>query len=694
MAEKVTALPVVEAAGFIRWLHNGAPFETCIIGPKNPTSKLWEGRAYGPKAIVAGWFLDADLAAKLACQIEATGVYVTLNPTQEALLSRAASRLKAGVLRTPDANIARIKNLLIDIDPIRPAGVSSSDEEHKAALGISQTIRDDLRKEGWPDPLTGDSGNGAHLIYALDLPNSEENTELIKMVLVGLSERYKAELKKYNLGIDQKVFNAARLTKLYGTITRKGDNTQARPHRLSRIIDLPTRKPIPLELLKKIACVSVHKNQPPRQNQDNGTGYVDVPAYLRHYGREIMLTKTYGTSTLYCLDECIFDSTHKGNEAAIGQKADGGLFYQCFHSSCQGKTWKDAREIISGGDSLASFMVGGGAASFTPSPRGGVHEHIHYKEHSFSIGDVKTKLRNTLTNAGYPPEEINYVLDNLGKSIVPKSLTDEIEEYILSSNDIVITSNVIRDLGLSSRDIKKQANNCLHRMVDKGKLVPCPDRRGCFRVVKDLEEMNWQSANVENIYPVKWPFGLEYLVTTYPGNIIVVAGEKGAGKSAFMYNLIKLNQHHLKVAYFNSEAGPEELKKRLTNFEDMKVKDWKFKAFSRSANFPEVIFPDHLNIIDYFEFNDEAKFYEISGEIRKIHDKLRKGICVIALQKKKGAEFGRGGDFSREKARMYLTMGGGKMTIVDGKIWASDTNPNGREFQYKLVRGTKFIEWE
>ena len=120
----------------------------------------------------------------------------------------------------------------------------------------------------------------------------------------------------------------------------------------------------------------------------------------------------------------------------------------------------------------------------------------------------------------------------------------------------------------------------------------------------------------------------------------------------------------------------------------------KFKPLKRSRDFSDGIFPNRLNIIDYFEFNDEARFYDIATEIRKIHDKLKKGICVIALQKKKGAEYGRWGDFSLEKARMYLTMGGNKLKIVDGKIWASEKNPNGLEFDYKLVGGWKFIEWQ
>ena len=242
------------------------------------------------------------------------------------------------------------------------------------------------------------------------------------------------------------------------------------------------------------------------------------------------------------------------------------------------------------------------------------------------------------------------------------------------------TSDVHKELDLTSRDLKKQANEVCRRLVEKGKLTPCGDKRGCYRVIEESEEMDWQSADIGNSYNVRWPFELENLVKIYPGNIVVVAGEKNAGKSAFIYNFIKLNQDDHKIVYFNSEASREELKLRLSAHEDIRVQDWNFKAFKRSSNFPEAIFPNRLNIIDYFELTDN--FYQIGGEIRKIHDRLQKGICIIALQMKSGADIGRGGDFSREKARMYLTMGKGKLKIVDGKIWASDKNPNG------AVRGT------
>jgi hypothetical protein len=39
--------------------------------------------------------------------------------------------------------------------------------------------------------------------------------------------------------IDQKVFNPGRLCKVPGTLARKGDDTEARPHRRAQLLEIP-----------------------------------------------------------------------------------------------------------------------------------------------------------------------------------------------------------------------------------------------------------------------------------------------------------------------------------------------------------------------------------------------------------------------------------------------------------------------
>lgn len=380
MGEIPEKTAVAQALATLQFLHPpGGVFEICLIGPKAATSPHWEGRAGGKKPIVAGWFRNPEEAAALASQVSAEGIYTTLNPCVPSLLARANGRLKANVDRTQDKEISHLRNLLIDLDPIRPAGISSSREEHESALQMAQEIREDRAGAGWPEPLFADSGNGGHLVYPLELENTPEQVELLKRVLQALAWRYDVRLKELNLDLDQKVFNPARLSKIYGTVAGKGDNLPERPHRRAQILSLPAeREPVAPELLEKLAEAAPPSTKrspgqtpgPTRRPAPTGKGHMDVAAYLAAYGKEVVKVKDVGGSTLYCLEECVFDETHRGNEAAIGQTAEGALFYQCFHNSCKGRLWVEARRLISGDDKLRRFFPGGGVQAGKPAPTG------------------------------------------------------------------------------------------------------------------------------------------------------------------------------------------------------------------------------------------------------------------------------------------------------------------------------------
>ena len=136
---------------------------------------------------------------------------------------------------TSDADILRRRWLPIDIDPLRPSGVSSTDEEHGLALAKADEVARWIAGLGFPEPVRADSGNGAHLLYRIDLPNDEAATALVKSCLATLDALFSDD----RVNVDTANFNAARIWKLYGTVSRKGDNTPDRPHRRSRILSAP-----------------------------------------------------------------------------------------------------------------------------------------------------------------------------------------------------------------------------------------------------------------------------------------------------------------------------------------------------------------------------------------------------------------------------------------------------------------------
>jgi hypothetical protein len=208
------------------------------IHPDNVVFEISTVDSY--KKIYCGWFRDKTKAIAEVERISKNptfkAIYTTLNPCNEALLSRSNENIKKVESRTSDNDITGIWNLYIDVDFDRPAHTNSSDQEHEQAIEIMYDIKRDLSEQGWSEPLCGDSGNGGMLVYQIDpQPNSKETTELIQHTLKALSQKYNTDGVK----IDTGVYNPARLVKLLGTMTRKGDATPDRPQRLSRILSLP-----------------------------------------------------------------------------------------------------------------------------------------------------------------------------------------------------------------------------------------------------------------------------------------------------------------------------------------------------------------------------------------------------------------------------------------------------------------------
>ncbi len=186
---------------------------------------------------------DWTRLAQRALELEprCKGVYVTLNPVNPALAgSRRATNLD---------DVVRRRWLMVDLDPVRPADVSSTDEEKRESFEVLERVREALRGRGWPDPVTADSGNGYHLLYRIDLPVNDG--ALVRRVLRALDREYSTARVK----IDRTVFNPGRLVKLYGTVVRKGESTAERPHRQACVVQVPQElRVVPRELLEQVAA--------------------------------------------------------------------------------------------------------------------------------------------------------------------------------------------------------------------------------------------------------------------------------------------------------------------------------------------------------------------------------------------------------------------------------------------------------
>ena len=275
-----------------------------------------------------------------------------------------------------------------------------------------------------------------------------------------------------------------------------------------------------------------------------------------------------------------------------------------------------------------------------------------------------------------------------------RNLSEEIREWIsVTSGDISVTE-CDKELEIVTKRDKANRRKILQRLVEEGLIKRIENRVGIFRVIENTcEEIDFLSAPTEEIN-LSLPLGLSDHFKAYRKNIIVFAGDQDAGKTALLLNIIKDNMHKHEIHYFSSEMAETEMRTRLELFPDLTLQDWKFKAHERSDHFADVIRPDALNIIDYLEIDDA--FYQVSGKLRAIHDKLNNGVAIIALQKSPGQEIGRGGSFSVEKPRLYVSISndypGHTAKIVKCKNWRTSENPNGLTRHFKLYQGYSIVE--
>ncbi|RJQ58019.1 MAG: hypothetical protein C4530_11440 [Desulfobacteraceae bacterium] len=93
------------------------------------------------------------------------------------------------------------------------------------------------------------------------------------------------------------------------------------------------------------------------RSQKLSLGPLRLDEYFSHFGREFS-KKQDGLKTKYFLGTCLFDENHRGKDSYILQDDAGKIIYHCSHNSCRGRTWHQAKEIISGTESLARFCRG------------------------------------------------------------------------------------------------------------------------------------------------------------------------------------------------------------------------------------------------------------------------------------------------------------------------------------------------
>ena len=291
----------------------------------------------------SGYFKDYDLLWESIQRFDSEyNIYFIFNVIDDSCYSMAQKdRMLYGAENTKDSDIVARSWVLIDLDANRNhKKISSTDEEWQDARLKAHEIRNYLKDMGFSYPVVCSSGNGLHLLYKInEWAITPENDKLVSDFLNALSLLFSDE----KVEVDVKVGNAARITKLYGTIARKGANDTKRPHRLSKILVIPSDiKDTDKEYFKKVASilpVEEKTNYSSIKNNDN----FNIDAFISEHHIGVSKDCIVNGVRKIVLDECPFDSSHKAPDSAIFILPSGAMGFTCFHSSCSHYTFKDFR---------------------------------------------------------------------------------------------------------------------------------------------------------------------------------------------------------------------------------------------------------------------------------------------------------------------------------------------------------------
>lgn len=310
----------------------------------NKSKYITEIRILTQKSIISGYYSDIE---KLEQDIRAYdgihNIFFTLNPVIAEIKIRGYNKLIRGAKKTTSDNeIDSLRQLLIDIDPIRPAKVSSTDDELESARKLAADIKEFLDEYDFPEPIVCMSGNGYHLLYDIDLENTKENIDIIKSFLLELHNLFKNNRSE----VDRTTYNSSRICKLYGTMATKGKDTIERPHRRSRIESIPSeRRVVPREKLMEIAKLnSQSKGRDSNGTSLNSSTNIEIEDWVEKHGIEVSHKKEWQDNKLLVLKGCPWNDEHTDKSAYIIQYPNGNIAAGCHHNSCQDENWTTLKE--------------------------------------------------------------------------------------------------------------------------------------------------------------------------------------------------------------------------------------------------------------------------------------------------------------------------------------------------------------
>ena len=316
---------------------------------------------------------------------------------------------------------------------------------------------------------------------------------------------------------------------------------------------------------------------------------------------------------------------------------------------------------------------------------------------SLGVSGVTCVTRSHLEQGGVTPGVTSESLDS-GCS------AQDVREWVSNIQGSFNLSDMDRELlpRAPTRQEKKNTRKALNALVKEGILRKDSNRANVYHKVNTEIEWVDRSRSKGEEFILTLPLGLSDLVALHPKSLAIFAGAFNAGKTALLLNVALDNCQQHPTVYLMSEMGNDEFVAR-TNLFVGRDEDWEcVRAAHRPYDQGTVIQrenPDGLTIVDFIEERD-GEYFNMGTHIREIYNSIGQGCVIAAIQKQRGAEMGRGGDATAEKARLYCTVDCVlecpdrtvcAMKIIKAKSYKGD-NPNGKTCLFTVIGGWKIVQ--
>lgn len=347
---------------------------------------------------------------------------------------------------------------------------------------------------------------------------------------------------------------------------------------------------------------------------------------------------------------------------------------------------------------IANFLVRAGAK------KGEIHRVI------YSLGQICNPPASSPGTEFIDVEaKVNSAFNRQDRKDV--SVAQQVREYSEQTEGYFTLENIYRELNLVSVSDKSTARKAVSRMHKAGELEPIGKKDGQYRRKQQAQAPQelFDEPGIE--FEIFLPLDVQNLVRIYPGNVILLHGQKDAGKSSFALQTAYLNMFKRQIIYLNIESDSTELRSRLIKQSgESNFKQWKdpkqFISYEVIEDFDRYIdkTPGRIYLIDYLDCSED--YTMATHYMNKIHSALRgvDSVAVVMAQSNVGKGLPYGGQGLLNRPRLVLAIawsdmvegGGGVMLIQTAKTPRHPElgHPRGQQRYYKIIGGGPYVPYD